>query len=213
MNQIKLDNTIFPEDKVEIVRYHFTKTQDDLHYHDFAEISWVEEGEGINILNNKRINISKGDLFLIRPNDQHCYHIKNKNGFTLLNIAIPFSTYQFFLNRYHDEVQDLWGEERNSPFHIKLNSEELNALIVQIDILSLHKSKQAAVDRFLLDLIDMLSHYSKINVSNSPPWLLKACEHIRSPLYFQEGIDAFYRLCGKSPGHISRVTMNLYKGN
>lgn len=209
MTQIKLSESIFPGDKVEIVRYHFLKIQSEMHDHDFAEICWVEEGEGIHNINNKRINVQKGDLFLIRPKDQHCFQPMDKTGFVLLNIAIPLSTYQFFLNRYKDEVQNLWGQEHTFPFQIRLNNEELKKLIIQIDQLSLYKSKQTAVDNFVLELISLLSHYSELSMSRVPPWLLKACEHIRSPLYFQEGIEAFYRLCGKSPGHISRVTLNL----
>lgn len=211
MNRMKLDDTIFPGDRVEIVRYRLTKTQNEVHCHDFAEIAWVEEGEGIHVINNRRVNIQKGDLLLIRPNDQHCYQLTNKSGFILLNIAIPSSTYQFFLKRYQEEAQNLWGQENAFPFQIKLNTEELNRLILNINQLSLHKSKQAAVDMFLLEIINILSHYSEMEISSAPSWLLKACEYIRSPLYFQEGISAFYRLCGKSPGHISRVILNLWQ--
>lgn len=211
MNQKKLSDTIFPKDKVEIVRYHFLKEQGEPHSHDFAEIAWVEKGKGIHVINNMQLNIQEGDLFLIRPEDEHYYLSKDKDGFVLLNLAIPNSTYQFFLDRYWEEVQDLWTQKNTLPFNIRLNNDELSKLTFHIDQLSSHKSKQSSIDRFLLELINMLSHYSKTNVSLAPLWLLRACEQIRSPIYFQDGIKTFYKLCGKSPGHISRVTISLWE--
>lgn len=43
------------------------------HVHDSIEIAIITEGRGIHILNDKKANISKGDVIVIYPNSLHAY--------------------------------------------------------------------------------------------------------------------------------------------
>lgn len=48
-----------------------------LHYHKFYELELVVDGEGEQLLNNKHFNLKKGDIYLVRPQDNHIIHSKN----------------------------------------------------------------------------------------------------------------------------------------
>lgn len=59
-----------------------------LHRHSFYEIVYVASGNGLHILNGVTSTVSKGYVFLVRPNDIHSFYpcdIKNSGGLKVVN--------------------------------------------------------------------------------------------------------------------------------
>ena len=65
------------------------------HKHEFYEINLVTAGEGIHYINNEKINIQAGDLFIIPPDVEHGYfEISDLHIFHALLGPRFFSTYK-----------------------------------------------------------------------------------------------------------------------
>ena len=58
-----------------------------VHTHDFHEFFIVAEGSALHMVNNSVELVSKGDIFLIRPSDVHCYNFYRSDDFRICNIA------------------------------------------------------------------------------------------------------------------------------
>lgn len=54
-----------------IRKYKREKTQDSLHRHKYIQINYVNKGSGTHIINNRKIEIFKGDIFVIPPYVPH----------------------------------------------------------------------------------------------------------------------------------------------
>lgn len=50
-----------------------------MHYHEFIELAYVCSGSGINIVEDKRCPITKGDIFIINENVKHQIIVDNPN--------------------------------------------------------------------------------------------------------------------------------------
>lgn len=57
-----------------------------LHWHDFLELEYVSEGEGVQILNQQTIPFSKGKLALLLPTDFHEVYINKENKPYVYNV-------------------------------------------------------------------------------------------------------------------------------
>src|SRR5690242_3034553 len=81
-----------------------------VHCHDFAEIFWIESGEGIHDINSEHQPITRGAFFFIRPDDEHGFRSPAKAGFTLVNVAFPLDTVAFLRHRYFlRETRFFWS--------------------------------------------------------------------------------------------------------
>lgn len=67
------------------------------HSHEFVELVYVVRGEGENILDDKRVPVKSGDIFVIA--DREVRHslcpIGDPASFSIINIIFPFDFYKF----------------------------------------------------------------------------------------------------------------------
>ncbi|WP_019911065.1 AraC family transcriptional regulator [Paenibacillus sp. HW567] len=56
------------------------------HQHDFMEIAYVYQGEGIHLVAENKIQVAKGDLFVIPPGVSHVFHPQDLTGSEPLRI-------------------------------------------------------------------------------------------------------------------------------
>lgn len=178
-----------------------------MHDHDFAEITWVEDGYGYHIVNDEKQEIARGDLIFIRPENFH--GIEAPKGVTATNLAFPRSTLQFLTQRYPDECA--WSPRGKNPKVIRLNENQISWLISEGDKLYSLPRKTFHAERFILSLLHLLSfqaNQSQLPL-HSPEWLRKACVEIQLQKNFCVGIARFFELAGRSPEHVTRVTHAL----
>lgn len=65
------------------------------HKHNFYELIYILEGDGIHILNDHKKEYTKGSLFILTPEDYHSFVIKEKTSFCIITFnRIYFSKEQ-----------------------------------------------------------------------------------------------------------------------
>ena len=81
-----------PDDAYYICRVKiFSNKSFPLHSHDYVEIFWLEEGEGIHHVNGHDVKIQKGDMVFMRPEDYHSFTSTQESPLVLGNISFPKS--------------------------------------------------------------------------------------------------------------------------
>ena len=86
MISISRNKDIFRKDENIYINRSIEQIHPHEHKHEFIEIAYVAAGNGIHIINNKKYNVSKGDLFLINSNIGHEFRsIENLPGIVIYN--------------------------------------------------------------------------------------------------------------------------------
>ena len=120
-----------------------------MHSHEFYEINIVVGGEGVHYINNEKINIEIGDVFILPPNLEHGYfEIANLEIFHILLGSEFFSTYKTSLKAMEG--------------YVSLFSVEPSLRGTQLKNAFLHLSKGPFND--VLDDINRLMQYSEENI-------------------------------------------------
>jgi AraC family cel operon transcriptional repressor len=180
-----------------------------LHTHDFAEVFWIENGNGWHELNGRTEVIASGALVFIRPEDQHGFHC-NSSGtpFTIANFALPAKTAVAWQQRWADYglPRPPWSGGL-SPARWNLSTEQLSTLGIIARELADTPITALAGDRFLSALVHEIHRQvvpSHVR-ADTPDWLVRAIIGMREATNMVAGIKAFFRLAGRSHEHVARV--------
>ena len=120
-----------------------------MHSHEFYEINIVVGGEGVHYVNNEKLNIEVGDVFILPPNFEHGYfEISNLEIFHILIGPDFFSMYKDYLKAMEG--------------YVSLFSVEPSLRGTQLKNAFLHLSKDPFND--VLDDINRLMQYSEENI-------------------------------------------------
>jgi AraC family cel operon transcriptional repressor len=202
-----------PNEAFHLARSHKTHSRPvQEHCHDFAEICWVESGEGSHLLNGDRYPLRAGDIFFILPDDCHSLGVEASQTMGIVNLAFPPTVVDEMRYRYfvHEE-RWFWGS-RSRAGSERLSPEQVARTGQAVDILALANRERFPLDWFLLTLFHELgARHAEALPSTIPEWLRDACQKIRQPEHFRDGMPAFFRLAGKSPEHVAR-TMRAHTG-
>ena len=195
----------------ELVRHVLrTTTSNGLHDHDFAELFWVESGEGCQVLEEARIPIKPLDLFLIHPRIRHTFQVKPGSACTIVNLAFPAATMRFIKERYFPRDPTFWNPTARRPPCYTLTSTQLLRMTEWIQETARSPRERYVVERFLMNLFyDLHFQPRLLGAHELPDWLRHACQAIQEPEHFAGGTAAFVRLAGRCPEHVSRITMRL----
>ena len=71
------------------------------HSHDFVEIAYVAKGNGTHVVNEKKYNVSEGDIFLINYDTKHAFTTKEE-PLILYNCIFTPSYFDPMLNKSHN---------------------------------------------------------------------------------------------------------------
>ncbi|WP_342436021.1 AraC family transcriptional regulator [Paenibacillus sp. FSL L8-0436] len=116
-----------------------------LHQHDFMEIAYVLEGEGIQLIAGDKIQIAKGDLFVIPPEVSHVFQPRDLSGTQPLRILncmlspevfkLPAALPALFTGPFEEEQQRRLRllEEQKSWFGYHGQGRELEALFRRME--------------------------------------------------------------------------------
>ena len=95
-----------------------------IHHHTELELGYIMEGEGIYYLESERYDVHAGDLYLIRPNEQHCIPTIHSSRLVSFNIHIEpyfiWSVCSDFIESYYLHllfnpelrIQHYYGDKR-----------------------------------------------------------------------------------------------------
>jgi len=174
------------------------------HRHDFHEIFWVEEGQGLHVINGQRRPLRTGLCVCIRANDAHSLRSTAGHPAHLVNIAFPIRTWVALRRRYFSGGPDFFaGSVAGREFDLApLLSTELSASAAE---LGQGRRSPLKIERFLINFFYRLSADAAPEASSPlPDWLERACRQIREKNAFVGGVPAFARLAGRCPEHLAR---------
>jgi AraC family cel operon transcriptional repressor len=183
-----------------------------MHYHDYYEVFWVEEGLGYHWINRQKREIKPGMLVLIRPEDTHCFSAPVGGMLRIINLAFFPSSWKAIQRRYFPDKTLFFA------------SKPLEAREYYLDNAKLLEVRQAArdfeggardkftIERFLLNLFAILqSQWLLSELNLIPQWLLRASEEIRHQKNFEGGTLLFAKLAGRDPSHVARACRKYLK--
>jgi len=177
------------------------------HSHDFAEIFWVNEGRGWHLINGRRERLQLGDLWCIRPEDVHQLIPVGTQPLAITNIAFPAEVLEWLRERYFvGEARWFWlPAAARGP--VEVDAVRLHSLNAAADGLAVAPRDRLHFEHFLLGVFAELSGPpDELGLEGAPAWLGEACQRMFEPEPLREGVAAFFRVAGRSPEHVARVT-------
>lgn len=185
---------------------HTRRTPVPLHTHDFAELFWVDRGEGWQVVNGHRVRLSPGDVWFIRATDAHAFEVSGSSVLAITNVAFPIETADFLRKRYFSAAGVSWWWSDGNPAPVQVDPMRLHALNTAADRLALAPRDRLYIEHFLLGVFTELgARCTDADLIRGPDWLSAACRGIHQPEHFREGLPAFFRLAAKCPEHVARV--------
>ncbi len=196
-----------PDDVFHIVRRTITADEDlDYHDHDYAEILWIKEGEGVHIINGEKHPIKKGTLCMIRPDDVHTFKASGNNtGLVLTNIAFYFESLQLFKDRYFPDSNTFFWTDDKLPFTRILDPDQLNELSGITDYILSKNRDYMHLDILILHIFKILTEHAYRDEMEIPHWLHYAMEQYNTPKLFKEGVPGFVGLTDRTTDHVNKV--------
>jgi len=200
-------NDFSPEDEV----FHVAglssgqKQETGEHTHEgFAECFLVVSGRLRHLINGKEKILRAGQLVMIRETDRHDFRPVRGELFSFRNVAFRAETLNYIRQRYFSNQYDFWGGSGELPAVWTLDGAALERMEGRIARLAAGARKRIYIEQFLLDVLTDPPQRPGRVTDIMPDWLERACEALRDPAQFTEGIPALFRLAGRSPEHVSR---------
>lgn len=195
------------EDEVfHIARVTITSGRDiSFHSHNYAELFWIERGEGVHHINGYNLPLRKNDLVMIRPQDKHNFTAKGRL-LTLVNIAFPRETLDYLKCRYFPRSEMFFWSKAILPFQLSLPDGLVNRFSARAEEAMLYKRSYLQLDSLLLFIFRQISvNESGLNYSSAPQWLVVAIQKYNNECLFKAGVSAFVELCNRNPDYINRI--------
>ncbi|AHF91674.1 AraC family transcriptional regulator [Opitutaceae bacterium TAV5] len=227
----------FPSDVCRFAwwQYPLIDVRTSLHTHVFHEVFWVEEGEGVHVINGEQRRLFPGLLVLIRREDSHGFSAARKGPGEFVrfaNFAFACELWERLRRRHFPEVR-MRGRGRRTaggggnssgnsegerwfaePDHRKrefeLDAAQVERLRAMAHDLDAGARDALSAEAFLSGVMALL-----VNARHSrqalPEWLAVACKRIQEPEHFRGGTAELARLAGRSPEHVAREVQRLLK--
>lgn len=193
--------------------YHYASTEltadnaAKYHDHDYHEVFWLAEGRGRHEWNGRAEKIERGWLYLIRPSDRHRVSGSDESPLQIVNLAFPSESWEAIRNRYYAREAD-WFERSEEERKWRLGPRAWQVLDYWSKRLSEPTRPRVAVEGFLMELPLLVSEdQTDRKELGMPDWLAHARREIGKLENFSGGTEAFAKLAGRSPSHVSRATV------
>ena len=200
------DNEVFHIGRANI------STRKDLSYHshNYAELLWIEEGEGIHYINGHKISIQKNEMVMIRPQDKHTFKSTGK-GLVILNIAFSKQTLDYLKSRYFIQSNLYFWTSSQLPFHITISDKLTKRFSARAEEAMKYKRNNIQLDSLLLFIFRNLQEYeAEKQDSKTPSWLLDAIRKFNQGNNLREGNAAFVALCDRNADYVNRIVRDCY---
>ena len=182
-----------------------------LHTHDFAEVFWVESGNGIHWINNQKVKLAPGHLVMIRPHDQHTLTSLEKEGITILNLAFSEESLAHLRNRYFSNSDSYFWTPSDLPFHSVNDINLIRRISRRAEESLKFNRNNLYLDSILLFIFRSITENNDIKLNNQvPAWLNNALHEFTTPDLFKKGASGFASLCGKNIDYVNRTIRRTY---
>jgi AraC family cel operon transcriptional repressor len=173
------------------------------HDHDFPEMFWIQSGEGLHVVNRRRIEIAAGFLCMMRPADRHNFYGAAGKPLAIMNIAFPAATLEHYRRRYFPGGKKFFWTRARLPFSTRLDASTLSWLNASARELAARTDSKLLLDRFFAEVFLRLER-SGGDRAPVPEWLRAALAAYRGPEQFRTGVAGFVELAGRGREHVNR---------
>lgn len=192
------------------VSFHWWGTEDtSLHCHNFYELFIVTDGKALHELNGKVNEVSKGDLFLLCPEDCHRFKMINGCACSHMNICVTTECFRKICDSMKIDINAL---EKNTKHSLSLSNDEMNFFTDRAQLLGFI-SKDSGNSGYTL-MCEIISHAvvvlalsGELAKLNFPEWFAKLLEKLHSPEMICCSAANVYNMAGLSPP----VTVEYFK--
>lgn len=183
-----------------------------LHWHNFAEIFWVESGHGTHLINGRKIQLEPGDLVMIRPTDQHTFN-SARGGLTLMNLAFSMETLHHLRNRYFADIDSFFWTKDILPYQTLLPVSSVRIISQRAEEVLQNRKSSFYLDQLLLFIFRLLMDNNNLSADQkAPTWLNHAIRGYATPIMFKQGVRGFADLAERNIDHVNRtVQRTLHK--
>nr|WP_238351129.1 helix-turn-helix domain-containing protein [Kribbella shirazensis] len=175
-----------------------------LHTHDdFAELTWIEYGALLHVVNGTRRLLEAGDVAFIRADDVHLFRPVPGRSFAQVSVSFPSETLRALEARYFGPKDWAWSAG-GLPVTHRLDSVRLQRLTEMTSVLVSGPAGRLQLERFLLELLcDLVGRQTGDGL---PVWLTEAITRLADdPIALAEGVAGLAELAGRSREHVNRV--------
>jgi AraC family cel operon transcriptional repressor len=181
-----------------------------LHFHDYAEIFWIENGAGFHLVNGEKILLKPGMLVMMRPKDEHTFTATG-TGLTIMNLAFPADTLDYLRNRYFADYNSYFWTSARAPYHVLIDMSLIRRISQKAEKTWKYKKSIFYLDTLLLFIFGLIAANKDLEVNNRiPVWLFNAIQEYATPELFKQGAAGFAALCKKNIDHVNRVVRTGY---
>ncbi|WP_168197246.1 helix-turn-helix transcriptional regulator [Kribbella sp. ALI-6-A] len=175
-----------------------------LHTHDnFAELTWIEYGALLHVVNGSRRLLEAGDVVFIRPADVHLFRPVPGQAFAQVSVSFPSETLTAIEARYFASGDWAWSAG-GLPVTHRFDSVRLQRLTELTSTLVAGPAGRLQLERFLLELLcDLVGRPAGDAL---PTWLTEAIARLVDDSdALAEGVTGLAELAGRSREHVNRV--------
>ncbi len=175
-----------------------------LHDHDFHELFWVEEGEGLHHVNGEARPLRAGDIVLVRPEDVHGLEA-TRAPFVFTNFAFRSAIWRRLHARHFGRRPVLFAARAVAAREYRPSAAAFAAIREMTRALLGARADALAVEAALLPVLALLDQAGRESKGKSvPAWLLELRQRVQEPRVFQGGVAALVELAGYSGEHLAR---------
>ncbi len=176
------------------------------HCHDFPELFWVEEGQGVHLIGKERRVISAGTLIFVRADDVHAIGAQaGDSGFLMCNLAFRADFWKVLQSRHRSTLSEWFRPGTPALRERKVEAGVLGFL--RHAGLELIAAPRTAffLERFLLNLAFAL-HGLEGKLESLPQWLREAGEQVEREKLFrvETGGTSLARVARRTAAHVAR---------
>ena len=177
------------------------------HSHEFIEIFYVLSGSAQQRLNNSTIDISTGDLFLLRTNDRHSFSSDDPT-FIHRDFLIDFNQFKNICCFYDEKFYELILTSQ-SPAHIHLTQSQLSELESWFNRINtiLNQDIRNTMYSFLVsNMLSLVFNKNFTNLHTEPSiWINNLISQLNSPYNFTVPLDTILEEFPYSRPYLCRV--------
>lgn len=185
------------------------------HRHDFWEMAYNLNDEGVNVVNDIEYSISKGSLLLIRPNDQH--RVISRGCWQFVNIAFPAHTFgkwckiaglktefSSWENAPNPQITTLSGGAQKSCEAAFRRMAALYGRARSSEIVTQSTPRlELELCRFWNEVAPLFAEQDALH--SAPPWFSIAMTAMQSEENLRLGYPKMLEMCHVASAHLSRV--------
>lgn len=181
------------------------------HSHSYAELLWIEKGEGIHRVNGNKVHIKANDMVMIRPRDTHTFSPTCKDGLVLVNIAFSEKDLEYYRSRYFPDSSYYFWTTSDLPYCLTLPESLVKRFSSRVEEAMRFDRTNIQLDSLLLFIFRNIQELSpNQDFSQAPSWLITAIKEYNNSEYFQLGKRSFVELCGRNSDYVNRVIKDSF---